>query len=92
MPSRKISYSRGFPCGAPLVMLRGGALKQDDVKRWVRERGFRWNGRTHAYEHYMYGEEFREVLAFLQDTFGCEIKPKDNLDPNYIIDLTRQEN
>ncbi len=87
MPSMKISYSRGFPYGAPQVRLRGGALKCDTVKSWVRDRGFRWNGQAHAYETYMYGEEFREVLEYLRDTFGCAIVPKSDLDANYIIDL-----
>ena len=89
--SNKISYSRGFPYGAPLVTVRGGATKQPDVRAFLKERGFSWDSRAHGWTHYMYGEEFTEVLWHLQDTFGCTVVPKDKLDANYILDLTRPE-
>jgi hypothetical protein len=85
--SNKISYSRGFPYGAPQVMIRGGGSKLAPVKTFLKARGFSWDSRMHAWTHYMYGEEFAEVLIHLRDEFGCAILPKDGLDPNYILDL-----
>jgi hypothetical protein len=91
MPSNKISYSRGFPYGAPLVTLRGGALKRDEVKAWVRLQGFQWNSAAHGYQHYMYGDDLRDILEHLRDHFNCEIVAKSGMDANYILDLTGSE-
>jgi hypothetical protein len=91
MKSRKVIYSRGFPYGAPLVMLRGGGLKISGVLGYLREEGFRWqmSGRaSYAYEHYLGGEDLKKVLRILRDAYGCEIVPKDDMDKNYILDLT----
>jgi hypothetical protein len=85
--SRRVIYSRGFPSGAPLVMLRGGGLKVSGVLGYLRECGFRWNGARYAWEHYMYKDEFRDILLVLRTAYGCEVIPKSDLDPNYIIDL-----
>lgn len=87
--SARIIYSRGFPYGAPLFMLRGGGLNRSGVKGWLREEGFRWNSQTHAWEHYMYRDDAARVLRTLQDAYGCEIVPKADLNPSYIIDLER---
>ena len=88
--SRKIIYSRGFPYGAPLVMLRGGATKDEAVKDFIRAEGFRWqmSGRaSYAYEHYMDRSDLGPVLKRLRDEFGCEVIPKEGMDTNYILDL-----
>lgn len=83
----KISYARGFPYGAPLAMIRGGATRDDAVKSFLREEGFRWDGSRYAWTHYLHAPELRAILKKLRDTFGCEVAPKDDLDENYIIDL-----
>jgi hypothetical protein len=83
----RIVYARGFPYGAPLVMLRGGATKDPAVKDFIKAEGFRWDGQRHAWAHYMYRDDFTKVLSALRDMFGCEIVPKEGMDPNYTIDL-----
>jgi hypothetical protein len=85
--SRRVIYSRGFPFGAPLVMLRGGGLKVSGVKGYLMERGFRWNPGRYAWETYMDKEDFTTLLLILRDSYGCEIHAKNDLDPNYILDV-----
>lgn len=80
----RIIYARGFPFGAPLFMLRGGGTRA--AKETLKELGFRWNGQSHAWEHYMNKPEAREVLVKLRDN-GYEILPKEGMDANYVIDL-----
>ena len=89
--SRRIIYSRGFPYGAPLVMLRGGGLKVSGVKGFLRERDFKWDGRLFAWTTYMNAPEFRTILRILRDAYGCEIMPKPDMDANYVLDLDKQE-
>jgi hypothetical protein len=84
--SRKIIYSRGFPYGAPLVMLRGGGLNISGVKGYLRQEGFRWNGASHAWENYMHAPELRELLAILRVAYDCEIQPKEGMDANYVLE------
>jgi len=93
MKSRKVIYSRGFPYGAPLVMLRGGGLKISGVLGYLREQGFRWqmsDRPSYAYENYMYADELRTILCVLRDSYGCEVVPKEGMDENYIIDLDKE--
>jgi hypothetical protein len=90
MASQKIIYSRGFPYGAPLVMLRGGGTRLPGVKEFLREQGFRWeaSGRpSHAWETYMNRPELGALLIELRDRFGCEIQPKEGMDESYLLDL-----
>jgi len=83
----KISYSRGFPYGAPLVMLRGGATKNSAVKDFIREQGFRWDGSTYAWTHYLDRSDFGPILKTLRDEYGCEVVPKKDLPAEYLLDL-----
>ena len=83
----KISYARGFPYGAPLALVRGGATRDPGVKEFLRERGFRWDGSRYAWSHYLDRTDFAEILIALRDDFGCEVVPKADMDANYIIDL-----
>src|SRR4029077_17144146 len=85
--SRRIIYSRGFPCGAPLVMLRGGGLNVSGVKGFLRERDFKWDGRLHAWTTYLNAPELRSLLNILRTAYGCEILPKEGMDANYVLDL-----
>jgi hypothetical protein len=85
--SNRIIYSRGFPYGAPLAMLRGGGTKNEAVKQYLKEKKFVWNSRSYAWESYYYKAELREILCNLRDAFQCEVVPKDGIDPSYIIDL-----
>jgi hypothetical protein len=87
MPAKKISYSRGFPYGAPLAIIRGGATRDEQVKSYLRERGFRWDGTRYAWTHYLDRSDFGPILKTLRDVFGCEVVAKADMDKNYIIDL-----
>ncbi len=80
-------YSRGFPYGAPLVMLRGGATKDAAVKDALRAAGFRWDGTTYAWTMYLDRLDLGALLVRMRDEFGCEVKPKDGMDRNYLLDL-----
>lgn len=82
--SQKIIYARGFPYGAPLAMLRGGGTKT--AREFLKAEGFTWDGSLHAWKHYLNAPELREILAVLQAQ-GYDVRPKDGLDPNYVIDL-----
>lgn len=88
MASKKVIYSRGFPYGAPLVLLRGGGTRDQAVKDFLKqsEGGWHWDGQYHAYKSYMYGEQLTQVLVGLRD-LGYDIVPKDNMDPAYVLDL-----
>lgn len=85
--AKRISYSRGFPYGAPLAMIRGGATRDEAVKSFIREHGFRWNGASYAWETYLDRMDFGPILKKLRDEYGCEVVPKDGMDSNYIINL-----
>ena len=85
--SRRIIYSRGFPYGAPLVMLRGGGLQISGVKGYLREQGFTWDGAKHAYTNYMHAPELRTLLGILDVAYGCEIHAKEGMDANYVLHL-----
>jgi len=87
MKSRKIIYARGFPYGAPLVHLRGGATRDPLVKDAIKLAGFRWDSSMHAWKTYMDRLDLGTVLKALRDEFGCDIEPKDGMDENYILDL-----
>lgn len=85
--TNKISYARGFPYGAPLVMVRGGAINNPNVKAYLKARGFIWQGKpVFAWTHYMHADDFREILLYLR-SLGCDVVPKRGLDPNYVLDL-----
>lgn len=81
---QRIIYSRGFPYGAPLVMLRGGGTKA--AKETLKAAGFSWNGQRHAWEHYLNRPELTEVLLGLRSE-GYEIIPKAGMDSSYVIEL-----
>lgn len=83
----KISYARGFPYGAPLAMVRGGATKDPAVKEYLKFNGFRWNGVRFAWETYLDRRDFGAVLKNLRDELGCEVVPKAGMDESYLIDL-----
>lgn len=84
----KVIYSQGRPYGAPLTMLRGGATRDPDVKQYIKEVGYRWNGQRFCWEWYSpSNDDFRDILVELRDRFGCEVVPKEGLDVNYVIDL-----
>jgi hypothetical protein len=83
----KISYSRGFPYGAPLATIRGGATKAPEIREYLKNRGFIWNPARFGWEHYLDREDFTAVLVTLRDEYDCEIVPKAGMDSNYILDL-----
>lgn len=88
MKSRRIIYSRGFPYGAPLAILRGGGTKEPEVKDFIKAQGFRWNDSVrYAWSSYQDRLDFGQVLKTLRDEYGCEVIPKEGMDRNYIIDL-----
>jgi len=74
----RIVYARGAPYGAPLVMVRGGATRRDDVKAILRARGFRWNDSAsapHSYSTYLDRDEFADVLRQIAE-LGIEVVAK----------------
>lgn len=84
---RRIIYSRGFPYGAPLVMVRGGGTRWPSVHALLKEQGFTWNPQRYAWEHYMDRRDFGAILKTLRDEHGCEVVPKAGMDAGYLIDL-----
>ena len=87
MSDPRIIYARGFPYGAPLAIVRGGATKLPEIKAFLKGQNFRWDGSLYAWTTYLHKEEFRQVLKRLRDDWGCEVVPKSDLDENYKIDL-----
>ena len=83
----RIIYSRGFPYGAPKVMIRGGGTKDPAVLNYIKGLGFRYEGDIYAWSHYMDRSDFGPVLRILRDVYDCEVIPKDTMDKNYILDL-----
>jgi hypothetical protein len=83
---KKIIYSRGFPYGAPLCMIRGGGTKDPAVKKFLKDEGFRWGGR-YAWENYLNRREIGVILRTLRDRYGCEVIAKQDMDASYLIDL-----
>ena len=88
----KISYARGFPYGAPMVWIRGGATKDPYVRQYLKARGFWYAHEKHGWESAMYADEFLKILVALRDHHGCEVVPKANMDANYVIDLDAEYN
>lgn|SRR5262245_12853568 len=80
-------YSRGFPYGAPKVMLRGGATKQPEILALLKQLGFTYDGSIYAWTHYMDKRDFAALLIVLRDEYDCIVKPKASMDKNYVIDL-----
>jgi hypothetical protein len=80
-------YSRGFPYGAPLVMVRGGATKVPVIKDFLKRNGFQWNGVRYAWETYMDRSDFGPLLKTLRDYYGANVMPKSDMDTSYLIDL-----
>lgn len=83
----RIVYSRGFPYGAPLAMIRGGATRDPDVKAYLRREGFRWDGTVHAWTTFLDRSDLVVVLRALRDEHGCQVDPKADLPREYLIDL-----
>lgn len=83
----RIIYARGFPYGAPLAMVRGGATRIPEIKAFLKDERFRWDGQLHAWTHYLDRRDLGAILKSLRDDFGCEVMPKDTMDKNYRIDL-----
>jgi hypothetical protein len=69
-------------------MIRGGATRDPDVRAFLKEKGYRWNGQRFCWEWYSPSNaDFRDILVELRDRFGCEVVPKEGLDAAYVIDL-----
>jgi len=87
MASKRVIYSRGFPYGAPLCTIRGGATKDQAVREFLKSERFTWNFTRYGWEHYLNRREFGAILKRLRDEFGCEVIPKQGMDWAYVIDL-----
>lgn len=85
----KIIYSRGFPYGAPLVTIRGGATRDADIRAYLKQQGFRWDNASHGWKHYLDRSDLFPVLLTLREC-GCEVLPKDGMDRNYVLDLDNE--
>lgn len=89
--SKRVIYSRGFPYGAPLAMIRGGATRDPEVKAYLKEQGFIWDGGSYAWQHYLDRTDLGAVLKHLRDELGCEVVPKEGMDSSYLIDIDSPE-
>lgn len=85
--TNRISYARGFPYGAPLAMIRGGATKKPEIQNFIKAQGFLYDKALYAWKHYLDRSDFGPILKKLRDEFGCEVSPKADMDKSYIIDL-----
>jgi hypothetical protein len=84
-------YSRGFPYGAPLALIRGGATKQPEIRALLKQEGFQWDSGIHAWKSYKDRTDFGALLRVLRDEYDCNVMPKDSMDHSYRIDLDAPE-
>jgi hypothetical protein len=68
-------------------MVRGGATRDPEVKSFLKEQGFMWDGDKFAWYTYLDRSEFGPILKTLRDHYGCEVVPKSGMDESYLIDL-----
>ena len=85
----KIIYARGFPYGAPLVILRGEGINDSKVKEFLKKNRFLWDTGMNGWSNYLNRDDFKKILLALKK-MGYEVVPKSDLDKNYIIDLTEE--
>jgi len=83
----KLIYSRGYPFGAPVLYLRGGATRDTGVQAMIRDRGGRWDPGAHAWTLYMHTEEASAFLSDIRDARAVEIHPKDDLSAHLVLTL-----
>lgn len=83
---RKVIYARGFPYGAPLFMIRGGATRDLAIREFLKSERFTWDAQRYAWVHYLNRPECAAILAKLRDEYGCTIEAKSDLDTNYRIE------
>lgn len=86
-PARLV-YHRGFPYGAPMVSLRGGATKIPEVRETLKGAGFYWDGAKYAWSTAMHRDELTNLLITLRDTFMLEVVPSASLREDYVLDLS----
>ena len=82
----RLIYSRGFPYGAPLVMVRGGATKDPGVRADLKAAGFSWDSTTYSWRSYMGRDEFATILRSLVATHGCEAVLKSGSDDARLVE------
>lgn len=88
MASKRIIYARGFPYGAPLVMIRGGATCDPEIRAYLRDEcKLTWDGTRYAWTSYLDRLDLGPILKTLRDRFGCDVMPKGGMDSNFILDL-----
>jgi hypothetical protein len=84
--NRKVIYARGYPYGAPLLLIRGGATKHPEIVDFLKGNDFVYEGRpTYAWKTYAGLIATREILTILQDEYDCTILAKKTMDENYIL-------
>ena len=64
-------------------MLRGGGTK--DAKEFLKKKKFHYDISHHAWEQYLWCEDLTNILRELK-AMGFNIKPKDGMDKEYILD------
>lgn len=78
---KNIIYSKGYPYGAPLKILRGAGTRE--IKEYLKEKGFIYDKWQFGWINYLLDIEFLEILKELKIK-GYNIIPKKDIDKNYI--------
>jgi hypothetical protein len=83
---KNIIYARGFPYGAPMVWIRGGGTRDQQVKDFLKEQGYWYAPEKHGWESAAYKADLLPILLKLKE-MGYNVIPKEGMDPGYVIDL-----
>lgn len=78
---KNIIYSKGYPYGAPLKILRGVGTKE--IKDFLKEKGFIYDKFYFGWVNYILDNEFLEILKELKAK-GYNIIPKKEMNKDYI--------
>ena len=75
-------YATGRPYGAPLAILRGGATRDDEIKRRMYGEGFQYDQTLHGYRMYEYDSEFvKSIKRIVRDRPDIRVMAKKDQEP-----------
>jgi len=70
---KKLYWNETRPYGAPKVTVRGGATRIPEVKDILKENGFMWDSRAHAWIGYHYGSELQAIMTQIEENTGADV-------------------